>query len=116
VVFAVGLGVEGFPHGWGAGDDGVDGFGAAAAEAFVVFVVAHRVGMAEDGDGSVGHQLVELAEGGEFFAGFREEEGGIEVEARVVETPAADGFQREAEGVFFGLGGGRDKDGLGRIP
>jgi hypothetical protein len=64
----------------------------------------------------LGHELVELAEGREFFSGGGEEEGGIEVEARVVETPAADGFEGEAEGVFFGLGGGRDKDGLGWIP
>lgn len=61
VVFAVGLGVEGFPHGGVAGDDGVDGFGAAAGEAFVVFVVADGVGVAEDGEGSVGAELVELA-------------------------------------------------------
>ena len=109
---ALGVGVEGFPEGGIAGEDAVDGLGAAAGEFLVIGVVANGIGVTEEGEGGAGDGGADGGEFGEFDFGGGEDEGGIEVEADVVELPAGYRDELLTDGIFFFAvrGGGEDRE------
>jgi hypothetical protein len=109
IVDTVLIGVEFFPDDGIANENAVDGAGASAGKGFVVVVVADWIGVAEEGIGGAGVACVEGVEFDEFGLGLRDDEGGIEIEADVIETPAGDGDEFHAKGVFFLAGGGGDE-------
>jgi hypothetical protein len=111
VVTARGIGVDLLPAGDIVGDDGVDGFSAAAAENLVEFIVADGIGVAVYGEWGVGVGIADEAEVLEFGLRFGTDERAPEVEADVVESPAGDGVEFLANDVLFALGAGGGVDG-----
>jgi hypothetical protein len=110
VVAAERVGIELFPAGEIAGEDGVDSLGAAAGEELVELVVADGIGVAEDGERGARVGLADQVEAIEFRGGGGADEGAAEIEADIVQPPTGNGGELFADdGAFrFRTGSGVD--------